>query len=76
MTFAKNDSTLTPRFLRNRDDRQDSSGLVPGGFVTYYAWEVVAEKPLGDYTGKANEFRSLDKDERDKIRAAFIDSFL
>jgi hypothetical protein len=75
MIFAKNASTVTPRFLGYRDDRQGSSGPVPGGFITYYAWEVVPGKPLGDYTGDANEFWTLDKDERDKIRSAFKDTF-
>ncbi|OOQ86550.1 hypothetical protein PEBR_20793 [Penicillium brasilianum] len=44
---------------------------VPGGFITYYAWQAVPGIRLGDYTGKAPQFWTLDKEEREKIRIAF-----
>jgi hypothetical protein len=76
MTFAQRNSTVTPHLLGYREDKQDGLGLIPGGFMTYYAWEVVPGEPLGDYTGEATRFWTLDREDRDKIRAAFKDTFL
>lgn len=71
LTFAKKESTCTPRLLGYREDQQDSLSPIPGGFITYYAWQAVPGIRLGDYTGKAPQFWTLDKEEREKIRIAF-----
>ncbi|OKO96419.1 hypothetical protein PENSUB_10594 [Penicillium subrubescens] len=71
LTFEKQHSTCTPPLLGYLEDQQDRFGPVPGGFITYYAWEAVPGIRLGDYTGKAPQFWTLDKKEREEIRVAF-----
>jgi hypothetical protein len=67
LTFAEKKSTCTPPLLGYLEDQQDSFGPVPGGFITYYAWEAMPGIRLGDYTGKAPQFWTLDKKEREEI---------
>lgn len=76
LTFAKQGSTFTPPLLGYLEDRQDRLGLVPGGFITYYAWEAIPGMRLGDYTGKAPQFWTLDEKQRGEIRVAFRETFL
>ncbi|KAJ5168219.1 uncharacterized protein N7482_003813 [Penicillium canariense] len=76
LTFTKEGSTFTPPLLGYLEDGQDRSGLVPGGYITYYAWEVVPGIRLGDDTGKASLFWTLDEKEREEIRDAFRDTFV
>jgi hypothetical protein len=71
-TLTEKGSTITPQLLGYSEDRQDRSGLVPGGFLTWFAWEVVPGLRLGDYSGKATAFWLLqDPKERAEIREAF-----
>lgn len=76
LTFEKQVSTCTPPLLGYLEDQQDRFGPVPGGFITYYAWEAMPGKRLGDYTGKATQFWTLDKKEREEIRVAFRQIYL
>ncbi|GAQ42893.1 similar to An08g09690 [Aspergillus niger] len=39
-------SRFTPRLLDSKNTTQDDSGFVPGGFLVYVAWEVVAGEQL------------------------------
>ncbi|KAJ5449721.1 uncharacterized protein N7458_006170 [Penicillium daleae] len=66
----------TPPLLGYLEDQQDRFGPVPGGFITYYAWEAMPGIRLGDYTGKATRFWTLDKKEREEIRVAFRQIYL
>lgn len=75
-TLTRRGSTITPRFIGYCDGRQGPSGLVPGGFLSYYAWEIVPGSQLGDYTGKATMFWTLGQQEREEIRAAFRETFV
>lgn len=64
-------ATFTPELLGYKENQQDSSGLVPGGFITWFAWEIVPGPRLGDYSGDATGFWPLERAERDKIRQVF-----
>ena len=44
----KDGTQIAPQLLGYKEDRQDSSGLVPGGLLTWVAWEVLPGKQLGD----------------------------
>lgn len=68
-TFTQNGSTITPQLLGYTETRQDSLGLVPGGFLTWFAWSIVPGIRLGDFTG-ATKFWELEAEERDRIRLA------
>ncbi|RHZ56722.1 hypothetical protein CDV55_100640 [Aspergillus turcosus] len=76
-TFArsKEGSKYTPQLVGYKEDRQDNSGLVPGGFITSFAWKPVPGLRLGDYTGNATAFRELERSERDEIRRVFKETF-
>lgn len=50
-TFAQNGSSNTSKLLGYTEERQDSSGLVPGGFLTWFTWSIVPGICLGDITG-------------------------
>ncbi|KAJ5961827.1 hypothetical protein N7501_006768 [Penicillium viridicatum] len=76
LTFEKQGSTCTPPLLGYLEDQQDRFGPVPGGFITYYAWEAMPGTRLGDYTGKAPRFWTLDDEEREDIRLAFRKIYL
>lgn len=47
---------FTPSLLGYEEKRQDRTGLVPGGFLTYIVWQIVPGVQLGDYSGKATAF--------------------
>ncbi|GCB23012.1 hypothetical protein AAWM_05897 [Aspergillus awamori] len=66
-------STITPRLLDSKEDKQDNTGFVPGGFVTWVVWEVVPGLQLGNDVGSA-PFWGLSPDERDAVRQAFKES--
>ena len=76
LTFEKQGSTCTPPLLGYLEDQQDRFGPVPGGFITYYAWEAMPGIVLGDYTGQAPQFWTLDRTEREEIRVAFRQIYL
>jgi hypothetical protein len=41
---------VIPELLGHKAGKQDSSMPVPGGFITWLAWEIVPEVQLGDAT--------------------------
>ncbi|KAH8426468.1 uncharacterized protein LDX57_004205 [Aspergillus melleus] len=63
-------STVTPRLLGWRRDKQYRTGLVPGGFIVSLAWEELPGIQLGDDYG-ADRFWELEREERDRVRKAF-----
>ncbi|KAJ5377505.1 uncharacterized protein N7496_004914 [Penicillium cataractarum] len=73
--FSQKRSKVTPQLLGYKEDKQDSKGHVPEGFIIYLAWQIVPGLLLGDYSG-AKAFWNLEAGEREEIRAAFNDSFL
>jgi hypothetical protein len=36
--LTRKHSTITPQLLGYKKGRQESSGLVPGGFITWFSW--------------------------------------
>lgn len=73
-TLTQNGSSVTPQLLGYTEGRQDSFGLVPGGFITSFAWSIVPGIRLGDMDGATN-FRALEAEEQARIRAAVPASF-
>lgn len=69
-TLTQKGSTVTPCLLGYKEGQQDSSGLVPGGFITWVAWEIVPGICLGDNEGPTI-FWGLERSERDEVRLAF-----
>ncbi|OKP09391.1 hypothetical protein PENSUB_5282 [Penicillium subrubescens] len=64
-------SSDTPKLLGYKTDKQDRSGLVPGGFIIWLVWEIVPGLRLGDGNG-ADPFWALESDEREQVRLAFL----
>ncbi|OOF98733.1 hypothetical protein ASPCADRAFT_2166 [Aspergillus carbonarius ITEM 5010] len=56
-------------------NKQDDTGFVPGGLITWLVWEVVPGIRLSDPCGAA-AFWALDISERDAIREAFKESIM
>jgi hypothetical protein len=71
--LTRKGSTITSRLLGYKEGRQDSSGLVPGGFITWLAWEIVPGLRLGDDFGAA-AFWDLDSSEREQVRLPFLET--
>jgi hypothetical protein len=69
-TLTRRRSTITPQLLGYKKGKQDSSGPVPGGFITWFSWEIVPGLRLGDDFGAA-AFWGLDSSEREQIRSIF-----
>lgn len=67
-------SPNTPKLLGWKKSKQDRSGLVPGGFVIWLAYEVVPGLRLGHRDGPG-PFWALDLAERDLIREVFLKSY-
>ncbi|OOQ90521.1 hypothetical protein PEBR_04313 [Penicillium brasilianum] len=63
-------SSDTPKLLGYKIGKQDRSGLVPGGFITWLVWEIVPGLRLGDGNG-ADPFWALERGERNQVRSAF-----
>ncbi|CEJ58960.1 hypothetical protein PMG11_07599 [Penicillium brasilianum] len=63
-------SSDTPKLLGYKIGKQDRSGLVPGGFITWLVWEIVPGVRLGDGNG-ADPFWAQERGERDQVRSAF-----
>ncbi|PWY77338.1 hypothetical protein BO70DRAFT_63892 [Aspergillus heteromorphus CBS 117.55] len=57
----------TPRLLDYKEEKQDDTGLVPGGFIIWIVWEIVPGIRLGNEIG-ADEFWNLELDERRVIQ--------
>ncbi|KAI9039889.1 uncharacterized protein KD926_008990 [Aspergillus affinis] len=55
-----------PRCLDVKETKQDVTGLVPGGYMSYMLWEKLPGVRLDD-----EMFWSLDRNERDGVREAF-----
>ncbi|KAJ5152751.1 uncharacterized protein N7482_009229 [Penicillium canariense] len=68
-------SCNTPKLLGYKTGTQKRSGLVPGGFIIWLAWEIVPGLRLGDSFG-AKPFWALKSDEREQIRAVFAKALL
>ena len=71
--LTRKGSTITPRLLGYKESQQDSSGLVPGGFITWFAWEIVPGLRLGDDFGAA-AFWDLESSEREQVRLTFLET--
>jgi hypothetical protein len=69
-TFTDKKSNITPILLAYKEDKQDNSGIVPSGFITYLVWNILPGLRLGDNLGGAT-FWALPRPERDNIRALF-----
>lgn len=67
-------SCNTPRLLGWEEGKQDRSGLVPGGFVVWLAYEKAPGLRLGNKNGSGS-FWALDPAERDQICSVFLKSF-
>ncbi|KAJ9320086.1 hypothetical protein DTO027B5_8855 [Paecilomyces variotii] len=66
-------SSHTPKLLGYKTDKQDRSGLVPGGFIIWLVWEIVPGLRLGDGNG-ADPFWALEVYEREQVRLAFLEA--
>lgn len=64
-------SMSTPKLLGYRTTTQDSSGVVPGGFVVWLVWEMVPGLRLGSKDG-SDVFWDLAYAEREEIRVSFV----
>ncbi|KAJ5550855.1 hypothetical protein N7461_005553 [Penicillium sp. DV-2018c] len=64
-------SSNTPKLLGYKTDKQDLSGLVPGGFIIWLVWEIVPGLRLG-YGNGADPFWALEGYEREQVRSAFL----
>ncbi|KAJ5522201.1 hypothetical protein N7527_006316 [Penicillium freii] len=64
-TLTNKQSKVTPRLLGYREEEQESSALVPAGFLVSFAWEQVPGVQLGDI------FWDMSDDQRHNIREAF-----
>lgn len=69
--LLQKNSSNTPKLLGYKTTAQDRSGLVPGGFAIWLAWEIVPGLRLGDKHGP-DPFWALESRERDKIRVSFM----
>ncbi|KGO42495.1 hypothetical protein PEX1_011740 [Penicillium expansum] len=69
-TLTDKQSKVTPRLLGYREQEQESSALVPAGFLVSFAWEQVPGVQLGDSLG-AKVFWDMSDDQRHNIREAF-----
>lgn len=74
--FNRKGLTCTPRLLGHKQIKQNNRGPVPDGFLTYLVWEIVPGERLGTGTGKARNFWTFDRSERDLIREAFKESLV
>ncbi|PYH97696.1 hypothetical protein BO71DRAFT_372767 [Aspergillus ellipticus CBS 707.79] len=73
-TMTERGSRNTPRLLDYKESTQDSSGPVPGGFITWIVWEIIPGICLGDTFG-ADRFWQLKQGERRAIQEAFPDAY-
>ncbi|OJJ77009.1 hypothetical protein ASPBRDRAFT_654127 [Aspergillus brasiliensis CBS 101740] len=70
-------SKFTPRLLDSKSTTQDDSGVVPGGFLVYIVWEVVAGEQLGTQVEDENcAFWRLNPEQRDILRQHFRNNFM
>ncbi|PLN81414.1 hypothetical protein BDW42DRAFT_185449 [Aspergillus taichungensis] len=69
--LTEKSSSNTPKFLGYKTDKQDHSGLVPGGFIIWLVWEIVPGLRLGD-ENSADPFWTLESYEREQVRLAFL----
>ncbi|KAI2791856.1 hypothetical protein POX_c04735 [Penicillium oxalicum] len=68
-TYAPPDNV--PKLLGYKVSTQDKSGLVPNGFATWLAWEMVPGLRLGDKLGN-DPYWTLSAVEREHVRMAFM----
>ena len=71
LDLTKKGSNITPKLLVYKTGTQDRSGLVPGGFIIWFVWEIVPGLRLGDSDG-AGSFWGLESSERKQIRESFL----
>lgn len=69
-TLTDRQSSVTPRLLGYREEEQESSALIPSGFLVSFAWEQVPGVQLGDNLG-GKVFWEMSDDQRHIIREAF-----
>lgn len=67
-------SQNTPPLLAYELGTQGSSDIVPNGHITWIVWKKVPGKRLGDFRS-AFVYWNMDRDERDRIREAFLREF-
>ncbi|KAJ5237941.1 hypothetical protein N7489_008032 [Penicillium chrysogenum] len=73
LDLTEKGSNITPKLLGYKIGTQDRSGLVPGGFIIRFVWEIVPGLRLGDRDG-AGPFWGLKNYERDQVRASFLNA--
>ncbi|KAN0067302.1 hypothetical protein V8E54_014565 [Elaphomyces granulatus] len=64
-------SQHTPTLLGYKEEKQDNSGLVPGGYVCYLLWNLFDGIRLGTGSLINPPFWSLPRAERDEVRKGF-----
>ncbi|KAJ6146208.1 hypothetical protein N7497_008190 [Penicillium chrysogenum] len=69
-TLTDKQSKVTPRLLGYKEEKQDSSAIVPAGFLVSFAWEQVPGVQLGDSLG-GKVFWGMSDHQRHIIREAF-----
>ncbi|PYH91863.1 hypothetical protein BO71DRAFT_411454 [Aspergillus ellipticus CBS 707.79] len=74
-TLTQKRSVITPRLLDSKNDRQESTGLVPGGFVLWVVWELLPGIRLGNHLG-GSKFWDMERTQRDTIREAFKEGIM
>lgn len=73
LDLTEKGSNITPKLLGYKIGTQDRLGLVPGGFIIWFVWEIVPGLRLGDRDG-AHPFWGLKNYERDQVRASFLNA--
>ena len=71
LDLTEKGSNITPKLLGYKIGTQDRSGLVPGGFIIWFVWEIVPGLRLGDRDG-AGPFWGLESYEREQVRISFL----
>ncbi|KAJ5477260.1 hypothetical protein N7539_007404 [Penicillium diatomitis] len=69
--FTQQDFSNVPKLLGYKVSTQDKSGLVPNGFATWLAWEMVPGLRLGDKFGN-DPYWTLSAVEREHVCMAFM----
>ncbi|KAJ5248133.1 hypothetical protein N7524_012093 [Penicillium chrysogenum] len=69
-TLTDKQSKVTPSLLGYKEEKQDSSAIVPAGFLVSFAWEQVPGVQLGDSLG-GKVFWGMSDHQRHIIREAF-----
>ncbi|CAI7638896.1 unnamed protein product [Penicillium glandicola] len=72
--LKQRNSPNTPKLLAWQEGTQDSSGLVPGGFITWFIFENIEGLALGDENG-AGPYWALPPETRTRIPEVFLKEY-